>query len=55
MWVLSASEQEAGSWLIGEAKQRGFGSVEPEVQRERLTAALRIVGEIYVPLVFVNV
>lgn len=26
-----ASEQEARSWLIGEAEQRGFGSVEPEV------------------------
>jgi hypothetical protein len=25
-----ASEQEARSWLIGEAEQRGFGSVEPE-------------------------
>jgi hypothetical protein len=27
-----ASEQEARSWLIGEAEQRGFGSVEPEVR-----------------------
>jgi hypothetical protein len=26
-----ASEQEARSWLMGEAEQRGFGSVEPEV------------------------
>jgi hypothetical protein len=26
-----ASEQEARSWLIGEAQLRGFGSVEPEV------------------------
>jgi hypothetical protein len=26
-----ASEQEARSWLVGEAEQRGFGSVEPEV------------------------
>jgi hypothetical protein len=26
-----ASEQEARSWLIGEAERRGFGSVEPEV------------------------
>jgi hypothetical protein len=25
-----ASEQEARSWLIGEAELRGFGSVEPE-------------------------
>ena len=27
-----ASEQEARSWLIGEAEQRGFGSVEPELR-----------------------
>jgi len=27
-----ASEQEARSWLIGEAEQRGFGSVEPKVR-----------------------
>ena len=27
-----ASEQEARSWLMGEAEQRGFGSVEPEVR-----------------------
>jgi hypothetical protein len=26
-----ASEQEARSWLVGEAELRGFGSVEPEV------------------------
>jgi hypothetical protein len=26
-----ASEQEARSWLVGEAAQRGFGSIEPEV------------------------
>lgn len=26
-----ASEQEARSWLLGEAALRGFGSVEPEV------------------------
>jgi len=25
-----ASEQEARSWLIGEAEMRGFGAVEPE-------------------------
>jgi alkanesulfonate monooxygenase SsuD/methylene tetrahydromethanopterin reductase-like flavin-dependent oxidoreductase (luciferase family) len=28
-----ASEQEARSWLLGEAQLRGFGSVEPEVAR----------------------
>ena len=27
-----ASEQEARSWLVGEAEQRGFGSVEPELR-----------------------
>ena len=26
-----ASEQEARSWLVGEAELRGFGRVEPEV------------------------
>jgi len=26
-----ASEQEARSWLVGEAELRGFGTVEPEV------------------------
>ena len=26
-----ASEQEARSWLVGEAEMRGFGSIEPEV------------------------
>jgi hypothetical protein len=26
-----ASEQEARSWLIGEAEMRGFGDVEPEL------------------------
>jgi hypothetical protein len=26
-----ASDQEARSWLVGEAELRGFGSVEPEV------------------------
>jgi hypothetical protein len=28
-----ASEEEARSWLIGEAQLRGFGSVEPEIRR----------------------
>ena len=26
-----ASEQEARSWLVGEAELRGFGRIEPEV------------------------
>jgi hypothetical protein len=27
-----ASEQEARTWLIGEAEERGFGECEPEVR-----------------------
>jgi hypothetical protein len=32
-----ASEQEARSWLIGEAEERGFHSFEPEVRPSSAT------------------